>query len=318
MNYKKLAIVIPCLNEEQLIQTTSDKLLMILDNLIKEEKISPFSFLYFVDDGSTDYTWLEIGKVVAKNPNKIKAIKFSNNFGNQKALLAGMLEANKLEADIVITIDADLQQDENKIKEFIDKYNEGFEIVFGIRNNRKTDGIFKKLSALTFYKLMNIFGVKIQKNHSDYRLVSKNVLNVLEKYPERNLFLRGIFHEIGFKTTTVNFDVKPRTLGKSKYNIFSLFALAIDGITSHSIAPLKLICFIGFLSMLFGFTTGLYALIAKILYNDAPNGWATAIILLSFFGGFQIFCTGIIGEYLAQIYKETKKRPRYIIEDRLD
>jgi len=317
MKHRQLAIIIPCYNEEQLIDSTSDRLLKILNSLIKKEKISPLSCIFFIDDGSKDFTWLEIGKATAKNPNRIKGIKFSNNFGNQKALLAGMLEALKLDFDVTITIDADLQQDEYKIEEFLDKHSQGYDIVFGIRNNRKTDDFIKKTTATMFYKIMNILGVKIQKNHSDYRLVSKNALKVLEQYPERNLFLRGIFNEIGFKTTEINFDVKPRTVGKSKFNMLSLFTLAIDGITSHSVIPLKFICFIGFLSMIFGFTTGLYALLAKILYNDSPNGWATAIILLSFFGGFQIFCTGIIGEYLAQIYKETKKRPRYIIEEKI-
>ena len=313
----RLAIAIPCFNEQDLIKSTTDRLLEVLSELEKKEKISDSSYIYLVDDGSVDETWLEIAKAVARHPNKVKAIKFSGNFGNQKALLAGMLGAHKIGCSAVVTIDADLQQDENKIEEFIDKYDEGYKIVFGIRNDRKTDDWFKKTSALAFYKLMNILGVKIPKNHSDYRLVSSEVLSVLEKFEETDLFLRGFFHEIGFRTTSVNFDVKPRTVGKSKFNLISLTALAVNGITSYSIVPLKLICLLGIFCMIFGFLMGLWAIFAKFFYNDSPNGWATSIILTSFFGGIEIFCIGIVGEYLGQVFREVKRRPRYLIEDEL-
>ncbi len=313
----KLAIVIPCYNEEGLISSTSERLVEVLDDLIKKEKISPESFIYYVNDGSSDKTWTEIQKVSIKHQGKIKASKFSRNFGNQKALLCGMMKANELGCDALITIDADLQQDENKIEEFIEKYDNGCKIVFGIRNNRKTDDFIKKSTALAFYKLMNILGVKITPNHSDYRLVSKEALEVLEKFNETDLFLRGFFHEIGYKTGNVYFDVKPRMVGKSKFNLVSLTALAINGITSYSIVPLKLICVLGFICMLFGITVGLFTIYEKIVFNDSPNGLTTAICLTSFFGGIQLFCLGIVGEYLGQVFREVKHRPRYIIEEEI-
>lgn len=313
----KLAIAIPCYNEELLIESTTKKILEVLSELQKKEKISQDSFIYYVDDGSVDSTWLEIAKVVAKNPSKVKAARFSTNFGNQKALLASMINSYKLGCDAVITIDADLQQDVNKIEEFVDKYLEGYKIVFGIRNDRKTDDIIKKLTALAFYKTMNILGVKIPKNHSDFRLVSKEVLEVLDKFKETDLFLRSFFHKVGFSKTSVYFDVKPRKIGKSKFNLVSLTALAINGITSFSVVPLKLICVLGFICAFFGFLAGIWAIIAKFVWNDSPNGWAEAIILTSFFGGIQIFCIGIVGEYIGQIFREVKRRPRYIIEQEL-
>ena len=313
----RLAIVIPCFCEQGLIKSTTERLLEVLKDLEEKGKISDKSYIYLIDDGSYDDTWLEIAKAVAKHPYKIKAAKFSANFGNQNALLAGMLGAKKIGCDAVITIDADLQQDENKIEEFIDRYDDGYKIVFGIRNNRKTDDFVKKTSALAFYKLMSILGVKIPKNHSDYRLVSSEVLNVLEQFGETDLFLRGFFHAIGFKKTSVYFDVKPRKIGKSKFNLFSLTGLAVHGITSYSIIPLKMICVLGILSMLFGFLTGLWAIAAKLIWHNSPDGWAEAMIITSFFGGFQIFCIGIVAEYLGQIFREVKKRPRFLIEQEL-
>lgn len=315
--YTRLAIAIPCFNEEGLIKSTTERLLELLDYLEKKEKIASNSYIYLIDDGSKDETWYEIAKAVARHPHKIKAAKFLSNFGNQKALLAGMLGAKKIGCDAVVTIDADLQQDETKIEEFIDRYDEGYKIVFGVRNDRKTDSFFKKITALAFYKLMAILGVKIPKNHSDFRLVSCEVLEILDKFKETNLFLRGFFHEIGFKQISVQFDVKKRNVGKSKFNLFSLTALAVNGITSYSVVPLKLICVSGFLCMLIGFLMGMYAILAKFLWNDSPDGWATAIIITSFFGGFEVFCVGIVAEYLGEIFKEVKKRPRYIIEEEL-
>lgn len=313
----RLAIVIPCFCEQELIEPTTKRLLEVLSNLEKKEKISESSYIFLVDDGSTDETWLEIAKSVARHPFKIKAVKFSANFGNQKALLAGMLKAKEIGCDAVVTIDADLQQDENKIEEFIDKYDEGYKIVFGIRNDRKTDGLIKKITALSFYKLMSVFGVKIPKNHSDYRLVSKEVLEVLEKFKETDLFLRGFFHEIGYKKIGVKFDVKPRKIGKSKFNLFSLTALAVNGITSYSVVPLKIIGVLGMVCAVFGFIMGIWTIIAKFLWNDSPDGWAEAIIIAAFFGGIQIFCVGIIAEYLGQIFREVKHRPRFLIEEEL-
>ena len=313
----KLAVVIPCYNEELVIENTISVLSAILDDLINKSKISSDSYFYLVDDGSKDKTWEIIERLHDKTPARVKGVKFVRNYGNQKALIAGLLGVKEFGCDCALTIDADLQQDENSIEKFIDEFHNGAEIVSGIRNDRKTDDWFKKTSALAFYKLMNILGVKIPKNHSDYRLVSSEVLSVLEKFEETDLFLRGFFHEIGFRTTSVNFDVKPRTVGKSKFNLISLTALAVNGITSYSIVPLKLICLLGIFCMIFGFSMGLWAIFAKFFYNDSPNGWATSIILTSFFGGIEIFCIGIVGEYLGQVFREVKRRPRYLIEDEL-
>lgn len=313
----RLAIVIPCYNEEGLIHSTTDRLIELMNDLIQREKISSESYIYLINDGSKDNTWKEIKESCEKHAGRIKASSFSRNFGNQKALLAGMTGAHNIGCDALVTIDADLQQDETKIEEFVQKYDEGCKVVFGVRNDRKTDDFIKKTTALAFYKCMNMLGANIIKNHSDYRLVSKEALNVLEKFNETDLFLRGFFHEIGFKTGVVHFDVKPRMVGKSKFNLLSLTALAVNGITSYSIVPLKMICVLGFICMLFAFVTGLIVLYAKLVYNDSPNGWATAIILTSFFGGMQLFCLGIVGEYLGQIFREVKHRPRYLIEEEI-
>ncbi len=314
----RFAIVVPCFNEADLIESTSKRLLEVLKDLEQKRLINDSSYIYFVDDGSDDETWYEIAKAVAKHPNNIKGCRFTTNCGNQKALLAGMLQARKVGCDALITIDADLQQDENKIEEFIKKYDEGYKIVFGIRNDRKTDDFIKKTTALAFYKLMEKLGVKIPKNHSDFRLVSKEVLDVLESYKETDLFLRGFFYKIGFRRTNIYFDVKPRKIGKSKFNLVSLTSLAVNGITSFSIVPLKLICVLGFICMVLGFIFGLWALISKFILHTSTDGWAEATILTCFFGGIQIFCIGIVGEYLGQIYREVKHRPRYLIEQELD
>lgn len=231
MNKPLLAIVIPCYNEELCIEETVNKLLVVLKDLTDKDKIQQDSYLYLVDDGSRDGTWSIIEKLHNSNP-LIKGLKFVKNFGNQKALIAGLEGVRAIGCDCALTIDADLQQDEWSIEKFIDKYTEGYDVVCGIRNNRKTDSFFKKFTALAFYKVMNLLGANIPVNHSDYRLVSRHALDIMEQFPERYLFLRGFFNDIGFKTAYVNFDVKPRLHGKSKFNVASLAILALNGITS--------------------------------------------------------------------------------------
>lgn len=306
-----LAIAIPCYNEELLIKSTTDRLLEVLKDLENKEKISEESFIFLVDDGSKDGTWEEISKAHERN-NKIKGMKFTRNFGNQSAHLAGLLESQELGADCILTIDADLQQDENSIEKFIDKFNEGKDIVFGIRNDRKTDSFFKKSTALCFYKLMNILGAKITPNHSDFRLVSRKAVDILKEYKETNIFLRGIFQELGLKTDYVYFDVKPRMVGKSKFSPKSLYLLAINGLTSFSIIPLRMVSVIGILMALISFGLGLEVMYEKFVLGTTIPGWATTIVAISFIGGVQIFCIGIIGEYLGQVYQEVKARPRYV------
>ena len=310
----RLAIIIPCFNEELVIKSTVETLLGVLDNIISKNKITENSYIYLIDDGSKDTTWQIIENLRETYGERIKGTKFLRNYGNQKALIAGLLGVKEIGCDCVISIDADLQQDENSIETFIDEFHNGAEIVSGIRKDRKTDSFFKKYTALCFYKLMNLLGVKIPPNHSDFRLVSQKGLEVLDKYHEAGLFLRGFFHEIGLKTSYVYFDVKPRALGCSKFNFFSLTSLALNGITAFSIVPLRIIAAVGVLTVLGSFFLAADVIFEKYVLHDTPSGWATLVILLAFFGGLQIFCLGIIGEYLGQIFQEVKARPRYLKE----
>ena len=317
MQTPKLALTIPCFNEELCVESTCTRLMEVLDDLIQRNIITADSYIYLVDDGSCDKTWDIISDLHDKHPQKIKAQKFIKNFGNQKALIAGLEGVRKIGCDCVISIDADLQQDENSIEKFVKEYQNGNDIVLGIRNDRKTDSLFKKTTALMFYKLMNLLGAKIPVNHSDFRLVSRKALDVMSLYSEKALFLRGFFHELGLKTSYVKFDVKQRSAGCSKFNPASLTALALNGITSFSIVPLRIIAVLGFFMATIAFLIGLETIFEKIVFNDSPNGVATMIILLCFFGGLQIFCLGIIGEYIGQVYREVKARPRYITEKEL-
>lgn len=311
MEKPQLAIIIPCYNEELCIKNTVNQLFVVINDLISKGKIKDDSYLYLIDDGSKDNTWNIIEELHNQN-NLVKGTKFLRNYGNQKAIIAGLESVREIGCDCVVSIDADLQQDEWAIERFIDQFQKGFDIVYGIRNNRKTDSFFKKFTALAFYKTMNLLGVNIPPNHSDYRLISKRALEVLKLYPEKLLFLRGFFHEVGLKSTSVNFDVKPRMAGESKFNFASLMALALNGITSYSIVPLRMVAVLGFFMALIGFVVGLEAVFEKIFLHNSPNGWATVVVLLSVFGGINLFCLGIIGEYVGQLYTEVKSRPRYI------
>ncbi len=311
MDIPTLAIIVPCYNEELCLDKTINRLIEVLNGLAAEGKIKSDSYIYLVDDGSHDSTWQIIEKHHALD-NRIKGTKFIRNFGNQKALIAGLESVREIGCDCAVSIDADLQQDENAIERFINEYMNGADIVSGIRRNRKTDTFFKKFTAVMFYKTMNILGAKIPPNHSDFRLVSKKALKIMELYPEKYLFLRGFFNEVGLNTAYVDFDVKPREAGESKYNFFSLMALALNGITSYSVVPLRFVAVLGFFMALFGFLVGVETVIEKIFWHNSPNGWATTIILLCVFGGIQLFCLGLIGEYVGQVYREVKARPRYV------
>lgn len=311
MDKPTLAIIVPCFNEELCVKSTIEKLLILLNSLVDKNKIKNDSYLYLVDDGSVDNTW-NIIEDAHKKDKRVKALKFIRNFGNQKALIAGLEGVRNIGCDCAVSIDADLQQDENAIELFIDEYMNGADIVSGIRNDRKTDSFFKKVTALMFYKTMNILGAKIPPNHSDYRLVSKRTLDVMELYPEKYLFLRGFFNELGLKTSYVHFNVKPRMAGESKFNFMSLMVLALNGITSYSVVPLRFVAVLGFFMALFGFLVGVETVIEKIFWHNSPNGWATTIILLCVFGGIQLFCLGLIGEYVGQVFREVKARPRYV------
>ena len=306
-----LYLVVPCYNEEELLEVTAAKLKEKMNRLMAEGKIAKNSKVLFVNDGSKDRTWEKIHKVYKEDP-LFAGLSFSRNFGHQSAILAGMLTA-KEKADMVITIDADLQQDIEALDDFIACYQDGCEIVYGVRNSRDTDGTFKKESAGLFYKLMNLMGCEVITNHADYRLMSKKALETLSEYKEVNLFLRGLIPQMGFKSDIVYFDVKAREIGQSKYTLKKMVSLAMNGITSMSTAPLKFIGFVGVLMCCFSGCMMISALI-DWARGMTVQGWTTNVVLLSLIGGVILLSQGIIGEYIGKIYLEVKERPRYIIE----
>ena len=263
MALDKLAIVIPCFNEEESLVVNIKKIIDTMDKLVNEGLISSESFLYFVDDGSTDKTWEIILKSKEEYNGKIKAIQFTRNFGNQSAILAGLQTVIDYDVDCVVTIDADLQQDETKIKDFLLKYKEGNEVVFGVRIDRKTDGFLKKISSTGFYKIMQIFGCNIIPNHSEYKLMSRRALELFKQYPEKNIFIRGIFNNLGLKTDIVYFDVKEREFGVSKFNFIGLARIASWGIVSFSVTPLRMIFYVGLITASISF---LFAIASIINY----------------------------------------------------
>ena len=317
MQVPVLAIIIPCYNEEEAIENTIKNLLNYLKELSERNVVSENSFLYLVDDGSRDNTYSLLEKCHSEKPDKVRVLKFSKNFGNQKAILAGLLEVRKFDIDCCVTIDADLQQDERAIEKFLEEYKKGYQIVCGIRNDRKTDSFSKKYTALAFYKLINLLGVEMEPNHSDFRLVSREVLDILSRYREVNLFLRGIFQEFGFKKQYVYFDVRPRMQGVSKFSFFSLMTLALQGITSFSIVPLRFVSVVGFIMFFTSLLLAIHVIYEKIANQNMVSGWATIVLALATIGGLQILCIGIIGEYLGQLFQEVKARPRYIVEKEL-
>ncbi len=306
----KLAIVVPCYNEQEVIRAAVVRLLEVLKELEDADLISKESFLYFVDDGSSDTTFDIIKSFNVAN-KKVKALKFARNFGNQNALLAGMLGARKIGADCTVTIDADLQQDEGVIKEFVKKYKEGNELVLGIRKNSQRS-FFKDFTSSVFYKLMGALGANVTPHHSEYRLMGKKALDVLAQYNEYNLFLRGVLHEIGFKKAYVPYHVRKRQAGQTKFSFRSLCSLAVNAVTSFSVKPLRLVGILGIILALFSFGFGAEVMWEKYMLKNTIPGWATIVVCVCFFSGVQIFCLGIMGEYLGQIYKEVKARPRYI------
>lgn len=307
----KLSIVVPCYNEEAVLKETMRELTEIMDTLVRERKISPESMILFVDDGSRDRTWQIIEQNTLTN-QYVQGLKLSRNFGHQSALIAGLETAGRY-SDCVISIDADLQDDVQAIYAFIEKYHEGYDIVYGVRDKRDTDTFFKKNTALTFYRLMNRMGVRLVPNHADYRLMSRRALAELMKYKEENLFLRGIVPLLGFKSTKVYYDRKERYAGESKYPLKKMIAFAIDGITSFSIAPIKFVMNLGLILVLIGMGIGIYAFVVWLL-DHTISGWTSLILSIWLVGGMQLIAIGVIGEYIGKIFKETKRRPRYTIE----
>lgn len=310
-----IGVVSPCYNEELVLNETSIQLNAIIADLVLKNIISEKSFAVFVDDGSKDKTW-NIIEEKAKALTHIKGLKLAGNVGHQKALLAGLLTF-KDEADALISIDADLQDDVSVIEEMIVKYKSGTDVIYGVRKERATDTFFKRNTALLFYNLMRKMKVNIIHNHADYRLCSKRVLNALSDFGEVNLFLRGIIPTIGFSKDVVYYDRLERFAGESKYPFRKMAAFAWNGVTSFSNYPLKLVTIIGFVIFFFCLIMTGYAMVALYTGNVVP-GWLSTVLPMYFLGGVQLFCFGILGEYIGKIYSEVKQRPRYFIDKRVD
>jgi glycosyltransferase involved in cell wall biosynthesis len=309
-----LYIVIPCFNEEEVLTETTKRLTEKMRKMMESGKIADSSRILYVDDGSTDSTWHLIDRLYMDN-GLVTGIKLSRNKGHQNALLAGLFEAAD-HADMIVSMDSDLQDDIDVLDSFVDEYYNGSEIVYGVRKSRKKDSWFKRTTAVAFYKLMRAMGVEIVYNHADYRLMSKRAVDELKNYKEVNLFLRGIIPLIGFETSTVEYDRGERFAGKSKYPLKKMIYFAIDGITSTSVRPIRMITMFGLLCILFSIVYGIYVIIGHAS-GGTVQGWTTSVLLTCFFGGAQIMCTGIVGEYVGKIYLETKARPRFIIEEKL-
>lgn len=311
MNKSVLTIIVPCYNEEEVLPETVKELGNILTNLIEKDKIDSKSKLLFVNDGSNDQTWNLISDYT-KRYNYITGIKFSRNYGHQNALLAGMNLAVNF-SDMMITIDADLQDDVNAIPKMVEKYYEGYDVVYGVRNSRKTDTFFKRRTALAFYGLMKKLGVNLVPDSADYRLLSKRATEGLLAFKERNLFLRGMVPLVGYRATKVYYARKERFAGKSKYPLSKMLHFALDGITSFSIAPIHLILYLGLITVAISAICMIYVIIEKCL-GHVVSGWSSLMISIWLLGGIQLISISVIGEYIGKIFSEVKHRPRYTIE----
>ncbi len=309
---KKLAIILPCYNEEEILPHTIRKMRALISGMIKKKKISADSKICFVNDGSRDDTWNIIKKTCAKD-KLFCAVNLSRNFGHQGAILAGMYEVC---ADVYVTIDADLQDNPDCIPQMLEKINSGCDIVYGVRDSRQTDSFFKRTTAVLYYRLLKFLGVNIVYNHADFRMMTKRAVETLKQFPERNLFLRAIVPLLGFKSAQVYYDRTARQAGETKYPLKKMVALAWNGVSNFSIVPLRLVTFLGFfvcfLSVLF-----LCFVIYRWSVRGTIVGWASMVTIITVFSGVQLVSLGIIGEYLAKIFVEVKKRPLFIVEDKI-
>lgn len=308
-----LYIVIPCYNEEEVLPITNKLFLDKINQLVGEGKISDDSRIMFVNDGSKDSTWDIIQKLSEEDEHFI-GISQSRNRGHQNAVLAGLMEAKDL-CDITISIDCDGQDDINAMDKMVDEYLDGAEIVYGVRSKRTTDTFFKRFTAEGFYKLLNAMGAEVVFNHADYRLVSSKVLQEFKNFKEVNLFLRGMFPLVGFKSTSVYYERAERIAGESHYPLKKMLALAFDGITSLSVKPIRMITGLGFLVAIVSFIVIIFSIIEKFMGNTVV-GWSSTMAVICLFSGVQLTCMGILGEYIGKIYMEVKQRPRYIISER--
>lgn len=306
-----LYLVVPCYNEEEVIEKTASVLSGKIRRLIQAGQIRSGSKVMFVNDGSKDATLRLLHQLAAKD-TIFSVVSLAGNYGHQSAILAGMMMARKY-ADAVVTIDADLQQDIEALDKFLASYMSGCEIVYGVRNDRHSDGAFKKGSATAYYKLMHLLGSNVITNHADYRLMSRKALDALAEYQETNLFLRGLIPTMGFPSDVVYFDVKEREAGHSKYTLSKMMTLALDGITSMSVRPLRMIAVLGFCVCIFSVVMSIIGIVDWVQGNNIP-GYTTSLLVSLIMGGITLLSLGVIGEYIGKIYMETKKRPRYIID----
>jgi glycosyltransferase involved in cell wall biosynthesis len=306
----RIAIVVPCYNEQEVLPETLRRLEERLEILAARGKVNRDSRIYFVDDGSTDGTWPLIRKFIASGA-PVTGIKLSRNRGHQNALLAGLMSA---EGDAAISIDADLQDDVNAIDAMVDRFAQGFDVVYGVRRSRGNDSVFKRLSAQGFYRLLARCGVETIHNHADFRLLSRRAIEALGKFQEVNLYLRGMIPLVGLPSTCVEYDRGERFAGSSKYPLGKMLALAVTAITSFSIAPLRVISVLGLLLSLGSFALAVWVLAVRLFTDQALPGWSSTALPIYFLGGLQLLSLGVIGEYVGKIYLETKRRPRYVIE----
>lgn len=306
----QLAIVVPCFNEEQVLPETARRLVNLLERLRRQSRIAAGSRIVFIDDGSRDGTW-ELIEELSREDERVGGIKLSRNRGHQNALLAGLFTA---EGDVLVSVDADLQDDVEVIDEMLSQYAKGAHVVYGVRNDRSSDRLFKRASAVGFYRIIRALGVESVYNHADFRLLSRRAVTALQDFREVNLFLRGIVPLIGFKSAVVYYTRTERVAGTSKYPLRKMMALALDAVTSFSVFPLRLISALGFLVFLCSVGMGLWTLWVRLFTQRAVPGWTSTLLPIYVLGGLQILCIGVLGEYLGKVYQEAKRRPRYIIE----
>lgn len=308
-----LSIVVPCYNEEEVLPEAAQRLDALLQRMIDAEMIGSKSHVVFVDDGSSDATWRIIEELYQRS-TRVRGVKLSRNQGHQHALLAGLLTAS---GDIVVSIDADLQDDLEVMKEMVHAHAAGADIVLGVRESRAIDTPFKRITAEAYYHLLRLMRVEVVFNHADYRLLSRTAIEALRGYQETNLFLRGLVMQLGFRIAIVNYTRKRRVAGHSKYPLGKMLTLALEGVTAFSTMPLRYIAFLGFAISLISFLLGAWALVSALVFDDTVPGWASTVIPIYLICGVQMICLGIIGEYIGKIYLETKRRPRFIIETTL-
>ncbi|MEJ2385739.1 MAG: glycosyltransferase family 2 protein [Chromatiaceae bacterium] len=306
----RLALVVPCFNEEETLHETAERLLALLAALTRQGLVAPNSAVYFVDDGSRDRSWALIEEL-AQQHERVSGIKLSRNRGHQNALLAGLFTAN---GDVLVTLDADLQDDIDVIPDMLAEHKRGMDVVYGVRRDRSTDSRFKRYTAQGFYRLMSALGAESVYNHADYRLMSRRAVEALKQFREVNLFLRGLVPLVGFPSAIVQYTRGERLAGRSKYPLRRMIGLALDAVTSFSVVPLRLITLLGFLVFLLSAAMVFWSLWVRLFTTRAVPGWTSTILPIYLLGGVQILCIGIIGEYLGKLYQEAKARPRYIIE----